>query len=924
MAADESLIAQRDLNCLADDNRQTRKRALTNLAKLPAAGHSPEKLAPLWQETLRAPVLRLFADPVEKNRELAITLAADMLAAMDDKIAADSLTHVMPAIVARIGVPVGTTVEESEELRLQLLELTHALVKRCGPALAAHLPELVLVLVASFADAFPDAKKEGCACTTSLCDAAPSHIEPHCATLVSSLAAALSHQHSRVRSMATESLFALLLHEPSLLAEVAPQLQLIAVDRAPAVREQAVHALASLLSKLKNRRQHASRLLPLLLSALSDEVETIATNAQLALARLGDLFAADEASPPALEGGDASADLKVAEESALSADVSDGASPAEAKAAAAKAAKIANAAALASAAAVAAAANNRVAPPTLEGTLFAKPPHPAAAALVASELKPLITPVLKDLGDWTVKSRLRAAHTLLGTLWYAGPAATDHLDELVVPLMKAIEDDDEGVQLGVRRCVCLLGEACPPAVYVPLLLHQLHTADPDASSDTAVIARRGLCLTVLSALMSGAEPSALKPQLPALSAAVAAPHFCIPPPGIDDDRAAIYAGTQLRLCKFLGALVERAGPDCAQQPQAYSLYCALMRLAAVPSTAGRGFTAQRTAVETLNTFAQSAGHPTAGPLHATHLPRLVEDVLGDGSAEPSKAPYAHWQASTHEWHLLQALLRQCDGETAASQLLHVAPCLARLLDPKQEPVLRGTALALLDALLAEPSFAHATELSEWAELLYSAMLVPNLVWRAGRAAEHVRLAAMTSLARLVPLDALTPAQLEAQLEDSLPVLHTALDDDNVETRRIGCSVVESLLSKLGPSRLESERARKLYPELLKRLDDASDAVRIAVCGPIIALIRAFNYASVWSEERNFDKANFQYLLRGLLVHLDDPSPEIQAAVKDVLEVAMPVDVAVFVPELLQVKDRHRSPKLCEELIEAAKALGQVV
>ena len=82
--AESELVAQRDLNCLGDDNRQTRKRALTNLSKLPGAGHPPDKLAVLWQETLRAPVLRLFADPVEKNRELAITLASDLLGAMDD------------------------------------------------------------------------------------------------------------------------------------------------------------------------------------------------------------------------------------------------------------------------------------------------------------------------------------------------------------------------------------------------------------------------------------------------------------------------------------------------------------------------------------------------------------------------------------------------------------------------------------------------------------------------------------------------------------------------------------------------------------------------------------------------------------------------------------------------------------------------
>ena len=45
----------------------------------------------------------------------------------------------------------------------------------------------------------------------------------------------------------------------------------------------------------------------------------------------------------------------------------------------------------------------------------------------------------------------------------------------------------------------------------------------------------------------------------------------------------------------------------------------------------------------------------------------------------------------------------------------------------------------------------SAEMHDWAELIFQAMLVPNLVWRAGRAAEHVRLAAMTNLSKLVPL-----------------------------------------------------------------------------------------------------------------------------------------------------------------------------
>ena len=56
-----------------------------------------------WKEHLQSPVLRLFADQVEKNRELAITLTSDMLAALPDAALVASLTDVMPAVAARIG-----------------------------------------------------------------------------------------------------------------------------------------------------------------------------------------------------------------------------------------------------------------------------------------------------------------------------------------------------------------------------------------------------------------------------------------------------------------------------------------------------------------------------------------------------------------------------------------------------------------------------------------------------------------------------------------------------------------------------------------------------------------------------------------------------------------------------------------------------
>jgi hypothetical protein len=88
---------QRDLNCLLDDNRQTRLRALKKLAALPEAGHAPPILLSLWERALRAPALKLFSDPVEKVRELAISLTTDMLRVFPPAGGAGSAPYVLPA-----------------------------------------------------------------------------------------------------------------------------------------------------------------------------------------------------------------------------------------------------------------------------------------------------------------------------------------------------------------------------------------------------------------------------------------------------------------------------------------------------------------------------------------------------------------------------------------------------------------------------------------------------------------------------------------------------------------------------------------------------------------------------------------------------------------------------------------------------------
>ena len=228
---------QRDLNCLSDENRQTRLRALKKLAALPEGGHPPPTLLSLWEHALRTPVLKLFSDPVEKVRELAITITTDLLRVFPPAGTIDTAPFLVPVVVSRVA---GATIEEgAEELRLLLLQLVELLLERARGAIGPSLPELVQLLSTSLNDSFPDAKKVSCTLTIQLARALPDLIVPHCASLSAALQPCLVHQHSRVRSIATEALVALLLREPSALPELASQLALITTDRAPSVREQA-------------------------------------------------------------------------------------------------------------------------------------------------------------------------------------------------------------------------------------------------------------------------------------------------------------------------------------------------------------------------------------------------------------------------------------------------------------------------------------------------------------------------------------------------------------------------------------------------------------------------------------------------------------------------------------------------------------
>lgn len=101
-----------------------------------------------------------------------------------------------------------------------------------------------------------------------------------------------------------------------------------------------------------------------------------------------------------------------------------------------------------------------------------------------------------------------------------------------------------------------------------------------------------------------------------------------------------------------------------------------------------------------------------------------------------------------------------------------------------------------------------------------------------------------------------------------------------------------------------------YPELLKRLDDNSDPIRLASLKAWLA------YAECMAAKAYDDvlyQAHVDTVLRGLFIHLDDPEEVVQDAVSRVLKTMAPTVPEISRRHAIESKGRHRNPARCEEI-----------
>lgn len=886
MEQSERILAtlQRDLNCLVDPDRSTRRRALERLQKQLLQGeanNSPAYLADLqvaWDDTILKKVLKALCDSVEKCRELAIHLingVVNKISKVDQTVAL-----VVPLIAERMGqLPL---LEKSEEVRLEMINfLGSECMRRCsGDTLKLVVGHLIQVLCISLGDQFHEIKKGASRAIVMLTELAGEEFSEMSEKLLRALLPNIGHAHSKVRIATLEAINSVVLCglPAGIVGDVlVPAVRVLGMDRTIAVRKTFFVYIAGWLgyrtdnkgtenlrcnANVVDPRTYAPQLLPLLLLGLSDESADIAEMTLNLVEGVGEVYLKFDYSSEYMHA-------KMADKESVSIPVDsdnfstdrDGLTGNDQMRGETKIHFQSNSVEL-------------KLPPPYKGR-----PGRGCRLMIQHYLGQLIYPVKKDLKQWTSNVRLGAACMLHALLILGEEKMVDYLDTLVPSLCCAVGDDDLAVARKAIDAIHVLGYNVSPDYWLSLVLDQVI---PSTLSHAEVA--NGV--VVLANLLYGTPIRSIKEG----TVGEISKQLCCANLGLRD-----HPAIKQQLLAVLENLIEKGGALCL--PSCLEISILLLQLQSFDDDRQ----IQQHAALLMNNLACAVGLVSGKELYARHTEALLGVVT---------AGYSEWLGSSSGTFLFKAFIQNA-GNCVGPYLETLLQVFSDCLNPEKDPALRLCFVELLDKLF------EMDELGIWwqphALQTIGGLLLPCSVWHIGKVAAEIRHRAMSALGTFLRRDLCSKEHLVVLLHSQqlLLVVTACLEEDySTDTRRVSCCVIEHIVRKVG-SVLDDVQITVVSKSLQKRLDDSSDAVRLGIL-PAIS-----NFLSVASSSaRNIDIKGF---LSNLILHMDDPNEQIQEAVYAVIE-----NYTLQRPELVlevvkSARERHQNVR-CDQLWELATSI----
>ncbi|KAK5856297.1 hypothetical protein PBY51_007905 [Eleginops maclovinus] len=499
--------------------------------------------------------------------------------------------------------------------------------------------------------------------------------------------------------------------------------------------------------------------------------------------------------------------------------------------------------------------------------------------LVVRNLGRLVPAISHDITDWLVPTRVSTSQLLSLLLLHAEDHSIQHLQPLLATLYCACTDVERDVVCNVLAAAKLLGTFVPPVVFLKLLLD--HVTNPYSSSHPWVP------LMVLVAVLGGCSKPLLKPHLEEIANKLVQPVVC------QEYQQVVYL-EQLLAC------VDALLCQCESDSSAVSLQL-LQVLVTVQSLSTEPHLSEK-ALESVHFLCKVQGLDSVKDLYRQHMSQLLDWLSASVNTWSSYSP------QRLQLHIIVIQSGPVIGEFV-SQLM---PLLCSCLQPDRDIEMRMTIFTMLAKLLLDATNTLDSQghFRDESEKFLCEVLLPNLVWRAGRTAAAVRTSALSCLLALLHGGAITPGQLLCLEEKVSPQVLSALEEDSQMGRLMACRSLSTILRLIGTS-LHPEALNKIYPMLLKRLDDSSEEVRSV----------ALQALGLWLSSLTKDyhpelyAAHLQLLFQQLLLYLDDPDDSVQGQALEILKKGSSVHPSLLRREAEAVRDKQRNPFYCDQLLQ---------
>ncbi|KAI5635449.1 dynein assembly factor 5, axonemal [Phthorimaea operculella] len=358
-------------------------------------------------------VLKSFSDPAEACREVAASIISNFI----DRLPLNDyyLTYILPVLVRRIGCP--EIIEESEEIRLVLIGLVHKILEKykVSQLLSPFINDFTSILTKTVTDPYPKVKLEACECIIMVTKNLQRDFHFQCESYVKPVITNFTHQHYRVRVAAVKAIGAIVLAGNGQCFEkaITPMAEKL-FDENAQVRMQITQEVGNWMLNYRDRYSFWHRMIPLLLTSLSDVMEDIRNTAATLWNNVG-LQYMEENEEDLKKKTDFLKDVPTHY------------------------------------------------PPDI------KRPNLGCRTLVSYNIGKIVPAIWREMDGWQEDCRLRCSQLLCWLLLNAEEGCTQHTNTIIRTLHRGAGDDDPRVIAEIKRASELFGYFITPETWWPLL-----------------------------------------------------------------------------------------------------------------------------------------------------------------------------------------------------------------------------------------------------------------------------------------------------------------------------------------------------------------------------------------------------------------------------------------------------------------------